>query len=413
MKIGIIVVLVILSAVFSGTETAYSSASRIRLKNLAYGGKKSAKVAVKIIDKYDNALTAILIGNNVVNIFSASLATVVFTARFGAQSVAASTLVMTVVVLIFGEILPKSFAKDYAERVCLVMAYPLNALMTVLTPFVWFFTKLKGVLVKLLGSKKKSPTVTEEELIHMIEEIEGEGVLEEQESDLVRSALEFDETTVEEILIPRVNVTAIDKNDDMENIKDCFLNSPYSRFPVYDETIDNIIGTLHQNDFFNMYLNGEKDILRLIKKPLFVSEHQKISETLKAIQRRKVHMAIVVDEYGGTSGIVTLEDIIEELVGEIYDESDDEDTSFVKLSDTRFDVSASLSISDFAEKIGKDEDEFETDCNSLGGLFMDLLNRVVQINDVVEYKNMIFTATKIEDQWIERITVELKNTKND
>ena len=413
MKIGIIVVLVILSAVFSGTETAYSSASRIRLKNLAYGEKKSAKVAVKIIDKYDNALTAILIGNNVVNIFSASLATVVFTAKFGAQSVAASTLVMTVVVLIFGEILPKSFAKDYAERVCLVMAYPLNALMTVLTPFVWFFTKLKGVLVKLLGSKKKSPTVTEEELIHMIEEIEGEGVLEEQESDLVRSALEFDETTVEEILIPRVNVTAIDKNDDMENIKDCFLNSPYSRFPVYDETIDNIIGTLHQNDFFNMYLNGEKDILRLIKKPLFVSEHQKISETLKAIQRRKVHMAIVVDEYGGTSGIVTLEDIIEELVGEIYDESDDEDTSFVKLSDTRFDVSASLSISDFAEKIGKDEDEFETDCNSLGGLFMDLLNRVVQINDVVEYKNMIFTATKIEDQWIERITVELKNTKSD
>ncbi len=413
MKVGIIAVLIILSAIFSGTETAYSSASRIRLKNLAYGGKKTAKVAVKIIDKYDNALTAILIGNNVVNIFSASLATVVFTAKFGPQSVAASTLVMTVLVLIFGEILPKSFAKDYAERVCLVMAYPLNALMTVMTPFIWLFTKLKSVLVRIFGSKKKAPTVTEEELIHMIEEIEGEGVLEQQESDLVRSALEFDETTVEEILIPRVNVAAIDKNDSMENIKDCFLNSPYSRFPVYDGTIDNIIGTLHQNDFFNMYLNGQKDISKLLKKPLFVSEYQKISDTLKAIQREKVHMAIVIDEYGGTSGIVTLEDIIEELVGEIYDESDDEDTSFVKLSDNKFDVSASLSISDFAEKIGADEDEFETDCNSLGGLFMDLINRVVQINDTVEYKNMVFTATKIEDQWIERITVEIKDVDGD
>lgn len=409
MKIAIIVFLVVMSAVFSATETAYSSANLIRLKNLANSGKKTAKTAVKIIEKYDKALTAVLIGNNIVNIAASSIATVVFSSAFGANGVAAATLVMTIVVLIFGEVLPKNFAKENAERFCLFMAYPLNALMFVFTPIIAFFVMLKNLLSRLFKNKNKQPSVTEEELMYMIEEIEDEGVLEEQESNLVRSALEFDETLVEEILIPRVNVIAIDKNEDIEIIKDCFFENSYSRFPVYDETIDNIIGILHQNDFCKLYFDGGKDIVPFLKKPLFVSEYQKISDTLKAMQREKVHMAVVLDEYGGTSGIVTLEDIIEELVGEIYDESDDEDTSFVKISDNKYDVSADLSISDFAERIGIDEEEFETDCNSLGGLFMDTLHRVVRINDTVEYKMLRLTATKIEDQWIERIAVEVKD----
>lgn len=413
MKIAVIVFLVVMSAIFSATETAYSSANLIRLKNLASGGKKTAKMAVKIIKKYDKALTAVLIGNNIVNIAASSIATVVFSTAFGANGVAAATLVMTVVVLIFGEVLPKNFAKENAERFCLIMAYPLNALMTVFTPIIAFFVLLKNILSKLFNSKNKQPSVTEEELMYMIEEIEDEGVLEEQESNLVRSALEFDETLVEEILIPRVNVIAIDKSEDIEKIKDCFFENSYSRFPVYDETIDNIIGILHQNDFCKLYFNGEKDIVPLLKKPLFVSEYQKISDTLKAMQKEKVHMAVVLDEYGGTSGIVTLEDIIEELVGEIYDESDDEDNSFIKISDNKYDVSADLSISDFAERIGIDEEEFETDCNSLGGLFMDTLHRVVRINDTVEYKKLQLTATKIEDQWIERIAVEVKDREED
>lgn len=409
MKIALIVFLVVMSAVFSATETAYSSANLIRLKNLANGGKKTAKTAVKIIEKYDKALTAVLIGNNIVNIAASSIATVVFSSAFGANGVAAATLVMTIVVLIFGEVLPKNFAKENAEKFCLFMAYPLNALMIVFTPIIAFFVMLKNIVSKIFKNKNKQPSVTEEELMYMIEEIEDEGVLEEQESNLVRSALEFDETLVEEILIPRVNVVAIDKDADIEKIKDCFFENSYSRFPVYDETIDNIIGILHQNDFCKLYFDGGKDIVPFLKKPLFVSEYQKISDTLKAMQREKVHMAVVLDEYGGTSGIVTLEDIIEELVGEIYDESDDEDDSFIKLSDNKYDVSADLSISDFAERIGIDEEEFETDCNSLGGLFMDTLHRVVRINDTVEYKMLKLTATKIEDQWIERIAVEVKD----
>ena len=350
-----------------------------------------------------------MIGNNIVNIAASSIATVVFSSVLGANGVAVATLVMTIVVLIFGEVLPKNFAKENAEGFCLMMAYPLNALMFVFTPIIAFFVMLKNLLSRLFKNKNKQPSVTEEELMYMIEEIEDEGVLEEQESNLVRSALEFDETLVEEILIPRVNVIAIDKNEDIESIKDCFFENSYSRFPVYNETIDNIIGILHQNDFCKLYFNGEKDIVPFLKKPLFVFEYQKISDTLKEMQKEKVHMAVVLDEYGGTSGIVTLEDIIEELVGEIYDESDDEDTSFVKISDNKYDVSADLSISDFAERIGIDEEEFETDCNSLGGLFMDTLHRVVRINDTIEYKMLRLTATKIEDQWIERIAVEVKD----
>ncbi len=409
MKIAVIVFFIVMSALFSATETAFSAASLIRLKNLANGGKKTAKMAVKIIERYDKALTAVLIGNNIVNIAASSIATVVFSSVLGANGVAVATLVMTIVVLIFGEVLPKNFAKENAEGFCLMMAYPLNALMFVFTPIIAFFVMLKNLLSRLFKNKNKQPSVTEEELMYMIEEIEDEGVLEEQESNLVRSALEFDETLVEEILIPRVNVIAIDKNEDIESIKDCFFENSYSRFPVYNETIDNIIGILHQNDFCKLYFNGEKDIVPFLKKPLFVFEYQKISDTLKEMQKEKVHMAVVLDEYGGTSGIVTLEDIIEELVGEIYDESDDEDTSFVKISDNKYDVSADLSISDFAERIGIDEEEFETDCNSLGGLFMDTLHRVVRINDTVEYKMLRLTATKIEDQWIERIAVEVKD----
>lgn len=409
MKIAVIVFFIVMSALFSATETAFSAASLIRLKNLANGGKKTAKMAVKIIERYDKALTAVLIGNNIVNIAASSIATVVFSSVLGANGVAVATLVMTIVVLIFGEVLPKNFAKENAEGFCLMMAYPLNALMFVFTPIIAFFVMLKNLLSRLFKNKNKQPSVTEEELMYMIEEIEDEGVLEKQESNLVRSALEFDETLVEEILIPRVNVIAIDKNEDIESIKDCFFENSYSRFPVYNETIDNIIGILHQNDFCKLYFNGEKDIVPFLKKPLFVFEYQKISDTLKEMQKEKVHMAVVLDEYGGTSGIVTLEDIIEELVGEIYDESDDEDTSFVKISDNKYDVSADLSISDFAERIGIDEEEFETDCNSLGGLFMDTLHRVVRINDTVEYKMLRLTATKIEDQWIERIAVEVKD----
>ena len=333
MKVVIIAVLLMLSAICSATETAFSSCNRIRLKKLADDGNKSAKKAMNICDNFDKALTAILVGNNVVNISSSSIATVLFTEKFGKGSVGLATVVMTVLVLIFGEILPKSLAKENSERFSILMAAPLSAFMFIITPITAIFMGIKSGVSKLVGNKNSEPSVTEEELKYIIDEIQDEGVLEEQESELVRSALDFDEITISEILVPRVNIEGVELHEDMESIKKRFVQTKFSRLPVYDKDLDHIVGLIHQSDFFEMYLKGKTDISLIMNKPLYITENRKISEILKQMQRKKVHMAVVLDQYGGTEGICTLEDIIEELVGEIYDESDEEDTSLVKISD--------------------------------------------------------------------------------
>ena len=412
MYIAIIVILVALSAVFSSTETAFASVNRIRIKSYANDGNKRAKKALKIIDNFDKALTAILIGNNIVNILSASLATVMFTEYFGAKSVGMATLVMTVVVLLFGEIIPKGLASENAEKMSLFMSPVLSAVMTILKPVIFLISKLKNGITTLFGTDKEEPFVTEEELKYIIDEIQDEGVLEEQESDLVRSALDFDEITINEILIPRVNVAAIDIESDFEYIKDVFLNEQYSRFPIYKDSIDNIIGILHQSDFFELYFNrkpdNSMDIKSVLKKPIYIPEHQKISVTLNLMQKQKVHMAVVIDEYGGTKGIVTLEDIIEELVGEIYDESDEEDTSFIQLSQYSYEVSADLSINDFLDRLGLPENTIDSDCTSVGGWFMDVLNRVPEYGNTIQIGKFTLKAIEVNDQKLERIFVTIK-----
>lgn len=414
MYIAIIILLVALSAIFSSTETAFSSVNKIRIKSYASDGNKKAKKALKIIDNFDKALTAILIGNNIVNILSASLATVMFTEYFGAGSVGMATLVMTVVVLIFGEILPKSLATENAEKMSLFMAPVLSAFMTILKPIIFLISKLKNGVVRLFGTNKEEPFVTEEELKYIIDEIEDEGVLEEQESDLVRSALEFDEITINEILIPRVNVAAIDIDSDFEHIKQEFLDTQYSRFPIYKDSIDNIIGILHQSDFFGVYFSGNENNLKsILKKPIYIPEYQKISVTLNLMQKQKVHMAVVIDEYGGTKGIVTLEDIIEELVGEIYDESDEEDTSFIQLSANSYEVSADLSINDFLDRLELPEDTIDSDCTSVGGWFMDTLDRVPEYGNTIQIDNFTLKAIEVNDQKLERIFVTIKPEKQE
>lgn len=414
MYIAIIILLVALSAIFSSTETAFSSVNKIRIKSYASDGNKKAKKALKIIDNFDKALTAILIGNNIVNILSASLATVMFTEYFGAGSVGMATLVMTVVVLIFGEILPKSLATENAEKMSLFMAPVLSAFMTILKPIIFLISKLKNGVVRLFGTNKEEPFVTEEELKYIIDEIEDEGVLEEQESDLVRSALEFDEITINEILIPRVNVAAIDIDSDFEHIKQEFLDTQYSRFPIYKDSIDNIIGILHQSDFFGVYFSGNENNLKsILKKPIYIPEYQKISVTLNLMQKQKVHMAVVIDEYGGTKGIVTLEDIIEELVGEIYDESDEEDTSFIQLSANSYEVSADLSINDFLDRLELPEDTIDSDCTSVGGWFMDTLDRVPEYGNTIQINNFTLKAIEVNDQKLERIFVTIKPEKQE
>lgn len=412
MDIVIIAVLICFSAIFSATETAFSSANKIRLKNLAASGNGNAKRAIKIMERFDKALTAILVGNNIVNIASTSLATVAFTRILGEGSVGIATAVMTVVVLVFGEVTPKSLAAEHAEGFAMFMATPLTILITILTPVIFLFTCIKRLLAKLMGSKGLQPSVTEEELIYLVEEIEDEGVLEEQESNLVRSALEFDEITIEEILVPRVNIVAVSLYEDIEKIKEVFLSENYSRLPVYDKNIDDIVGLIRQPDFFAFYLNGGKDISEIMKKPIYISEHKRISEVLMVMQKSKIHMAIVVDQYGGTEGIVTLEDILEELVGEIYDESDDEDHSFMKLAENICEVSGDYSLTDMLEKMDMPDDLIETDCNSVGGWFMDLAEHIPEIDESVVSGIIKLTAIDADEMRVKRIRVEIDSEIN-
>ncbi len=405
MDIFIIVVLLLLSAVFSASETAFSAAKDTRLRAIAQDGGKRAKLAIKISESFDKALTAILIGNNIVNLAAASVATLMVTNRFGSQYVAVGTAVITVLVIIFGEIIPKNLAKEYPETFCLFIAYPLWWMITVFTPLVWLLIKLKNLVVKLVGGENDQPSMTEEELKLMIDEIEDEGVLDESESDLVKNALEFSDISVSEILIPRVNIAAVEIGDDVETIKEVFITSHFSRLPVYEKTIDSIVGIIHEKNFFDMYLHGRRDINEIIQKPLYIFGLTSISDIMKEMQRSKSHMAVVVDQYGGTQGIITMEDIIEELVGEIYDETDEEDTSFVSLGDDEYEVSADLSIRDFLDKAGLEEDEIETDCNSIGGLVMENLDHIPSLNEEVEISHFTFRVVSADEQKIDRVHI--------
>lgn len=413
MDIFIVCVCLVLSALCSATETAFSSCNRIRLKKLADEGSKSAAKALGICDNFDKALTAILVGNNVVNIASSSLVTVIFTEKFGSGSVGLATLVMTVLVLIFGEIIPKSLAKENSESFSILMAAPLSVFMFIITPITAVFMGIKNGVSKIVGKKNDQPSVTEEELKYIVDEIEDEGVLESQESELVRSALDFDEITVGKILVPRVNVEAININDDKEKVKAAFLEHQYSRLPVYEGDIDHIVGVVHQTDFFKMYIEGGFDLKGIMSQPLYITENRHISKVLTVMQKQKVHMAVVIDQHGGTEGICTLEDIIEELVGEIYDERDEEDTSFIRYSDACFDVSPDYPIEDLKERCGWDDDFISTERNSVGGWVMDLLDRVPEQHEVIEYPPLIIKVTMEDEQKIERIKFIIKNQKED
>ena len=410
-----IVILIAMSALFSSMETAFSSVNKVRLKHNAANGSKRAAKALEISENFDKALTTILVGNNIVNILSSALGTVIFTGLFGAAGVAVATAVMTVLVLIFGEIIPKSFAKQNAEKCALAFAALLNVLMVLLTPISAFFAVIQRGITKISKSGD-SPDFTEDELKYIIEEIEDQGVLEEQESDLVRSALEFDEITIEQILVPRVKVVAVERNEDISNILEIFKRDRYSRLPVYEDTIDNIIGLINEKDFFAMYLESEgkpSDIEHIIQKALYISEMKLISEVLKEMQRTKIHMAIVKDQYGGTSGIVTMEDIIEELVGEIYDENDEVIHNIVEVAEHIYDVQADISINDMLEKLELPVDLIETDSNTVGGWVMELFGRIPEKNDTITEGIFTITVLEADEQSVSKVGIRLDTEKNE
>lgn len=404
----LVVVCIAMSAFFSGSETAFATVNKIRMKNLAAEGNKKAEKVLRISEDYDKTLSAILIGNNIVNIASASMGTVICTAFFGANGAWISTIIMTLVVLIFGEITPKTFAKDNAERFSLAVVNVLDLIIKVLSPLAFVFLQLKNCISK--KGDAAQPTVTEQELKYIIEESQNEGVLEEQESQLVQSALDFDETTVNEVLTPRVDVVAVDIGEDVEEIKRLFLEEGYSRLPVYQGSIDTILGVIHSKDFFRAYLkNNHLDLHSILQKTVYVPPKKRISELLKELQKLKSHMAIVTDQYGGTIGVITLEDILEELVGDIWDESDEEEVDMVELSDNRYEVSGDLNVEDFFHDIGFEyrESELEEIPSTFAGWALETFERIPDEGDSFSYKNLTITVKKVFDQRILKLDVQV------
>lgn len=408
----IIAILIALSAFFSATETALSSVNRIRLKSEAANGNKKSAKALKAAENFEKSLTTILVGNNIVNILSATIGVILFTDLFGeTYGAIASTVIITILVLTFGEIIPKTFAKRNAEKIAVSFAGALGFISLALTPASAIFTFIQRSFIKLSGAEAAEKiSVTEDELKYIIEEIEDQGVLEEKESDLVRSALEFDEITVEKIMVPRVKVTAVEKNDDIDKIMRLFVDERYSRMPVYEKTVDNITGIIHEKDFFALItLSSERpeSIESIIQKTIYVSETKLISEVLYEMQKNKMHMAIVKDQYGGTSGIVTLEDVLEELVGEIYDENDEIIPPITKISENSYEALSELGISDTLEFLELPDDIIESESNTLSGWTMELFGRIPEQGSIV--REGIFTVTVLDsdEKNVRKIKIEI------
>ena len=401
----IIVALILCSAFFSATETAFTGANRIRLKNLASEGNRRAALALQLSDNFDTLLSTILIGNNLVNIVATIMSAILFTRWFGADSGPTfSTIAMTLLVLIFGEITPKSLAKEAPEKFVMFAAPLMRVMNLILTPLNVLFSGWKALLGKVFRIGGRS-TMTEDELITMIDEVEQEGVLDQNESELLRSAIEFNDVDVEEILTHRVDMVAIDDEDSMEDILKAFRDSPYSRLPVYHETIDHITGILHEQDFMMLMHQGKTSITEAVKPAIFVPETMKISLLLRMFQREKTHMAIVLDEFGGTTGLVTMEDILEELVGEIYDEHDNSLEEFRWMDDDTCFVGSNVGLDDLFEELHFEKDPDSYDSNTVSGWIMEELGRLPREGDEFTFEGWNVLVTRMEERRVMEVCV--------
>lgn len=408
--IAVLAVLILLSAYFSATETAFTSLNQIRMKKMAADGDKKAKLALKIFEDYDNLLSTILIGNNIVNIASASLATVIFTKWFGDAGVTISTAVMTVVVLIFGEISPKSIAKEKPESFSKFSAPIMRVLIICLKPVNFIFSQWKKLLMKLAKIGDKKSSITEEELKTIVDEVQQDGVIDSHEGELLRSALDFGDLEVSEILTPRVDVEAVEEDDSLEELERVFRESGFSRIPVYKETLDNITGVIYQKDFYNKHDNKYLRVTDLMRETIYVSENMLVFKLLRLMQRSKVHMAVVVDEFGGTVGIITIEDILEELVGEIYDEHEEVLEEIRKVGENRFIIDCSINFEDMMEYFGCTPEE-EYDFVTVSGWVMYQLGKIPEPGDTFTYQNFTVTVTKTDSR---RVTeIEIVNSKSE
>ena len=397
MNVTLIIILlcIIMSAYFSATETAFSSLNRIRIKNMADKGNKRAALVLKLSEDYDRLLSTILIGNNIVNIACASLSTLLFVRLLGEDAGASvSTAVTTVIVLVFGEVSPKSIAKESPEKFSMFSAPILNFMAVLLTPLNFLFKQWKKVLSRFFHSSA-SQGITEEELITIVEEARQDGGIDEQEGDLLRNALEFNELKAADILTPRIDVVGVNVCAGAEEIASVFTETGYSRLPVYQDSIDNIVGILYHKDFYNKIYGTGKGIKDVIRPALFITRHKKISQLLQELQASNHHIAVVIDEFGGTVGIVTLEDILEELVGEIWDEHDEIIRSVEKLSDDEFLVLGNANVDKLLELLGYEE---ETEAVTVNGWIMNELQKLPEKGDSFRFHEWQITVMEMEER---------------
>ncbi|MCI6256942.1 MAG: hemolysin family protein [Clostridiales bacterium] len=407
-----LIILVIMSAYFSATETAFTSLNRIRLKSRAENGDQRAARTLALAEDYDRLLSTILIGNNIVNITATTISTLLFVELLGGErGPAASTVVLTVVILIFGEISPKSLAKESPERFAMLATPLLRFFLLILTPLNFLFTQWKRLLSHIVRSKGDD-SITEEELVTMVDQAETEGGLDQHESELIRAAIEFNDLEVEEILTPRVDIVAVEDTDSMDDIARAFAENGYSRLPVYHEDIDDIVGVIHEKDFHAARYHGQTDVSAIISTVLYTTGNTKISDLLRILQKEKAHMVIVVDEYGGTEGLVTLEDIVEELVGEIWDEHDEVIEEFRKQEDGSYLISCNADLSDLFDLFSI---RGECDANTVSGWVMEQVGRVPEEGDRFQADDLDVTVTKVDHRRVMEIRVVVlpENGKKD
>ncbi|MFV0380273.1 MAG: HlyC/CorC family transporter [Anaerorhabdus sp.] len=406
----ILFVLIILGAYFSATETAFSCANKIRLKNLSNGGNKKAKKVLVLLERYDDLISTVLIGNNIVNIAAATIAAVLFTRVWGDFGATISTLVMTLIILVFGEITPKSLAKEFPEKFSMFSSGFTSFLMKLFLPLILFFSIWKKMVRKLFKYTAED-SMKQEELITMIEEAENDGDLEAHESDLILAAIEFNDLDVKDILTPRVDLVSINIESTLDDVEKSFRLNAFSRIPVYENTIDNIVGFIHEKDFYGLYYQKKGAIKSIIKPILFTNPHVKISTLLRQLQSSKLHMAVVLDEYGGTSGIITLEDILEELVGDIWDEHDTVVEYYKKISDTVYLVDCDADLEDTFEYFNIEPDE-EYEMITVSGWVIHQFEYIPVEKDKFEYKNISVEVTKADSRKVIEIKVTILDEEN-
>lgn len=397
----VILVLIVFSAFFSAAETAFTSLNRVRLKAKADGGNTGAAQTLALAENYDKLLTTILIGNNVVNITATAVCTALFLDLLGAYGPTVSTIVLTILILIFGEVSPKSLAKERSESFAMFATPFMRFLTALFTPLTVLFAQWRKLLT-LLFHKRKEEGITEEELVTMVDQAESEGGLDENESELIRSAIEFGDMEVREILTPRVDMVAIEDTASMEDIARAFAESGFSRMPVYHEDMDDILGVIYEKDFLIARYRGKNDPKALVKPILYTTGNTKINDLMRILQRKKEHMAVVVDEYGGTEGICTLEDIVEELVGEIWDEHDEVIEEFKKRADGSYLISCNAALTDMYDLFALTG---QCEANTVSGWVMERIGRVPKEGDRFVAEGLDVTVTRVDHRRVLEIRV--------